>query len=263
MNIKETIKNKSVEKLFAIIEIMSEHDGPIQLKDLALKADLPTPTALRFVNTMVSCGYARQDADTLKYSLTLKLSYIGDRINSHYDIREIAHPYLEELQRKCKETTCLGIENNRNVLFIDAVNSVRESGLSVIHQIGTEQPMHCIAIGKILLSHYSKEEIEQYLSKQNLNSITPKTITTAHDLAVELEKIRSDGYAVNDEECYLGLRCIAAPVYNYQNRAVAGISISGPCARMTKEYIDLIVPVLVNSARSLSKDLGFVSNEAI
>lgn len=256
MNEKLAKSNQSVEKVLQIIENMARNREPIRLQDIALKVDMPASTTLRFLNTLVKQGYANQDPITLRYSLTLKFMYIGSLVSSQISIRDIAHPYLVELSKKCNESVCLGIEQDMEIVYIDVIDGP-DGMLKITQRIGKLAPIHSTGIGKLLLLNYDMKQLDQMIAIKGLKALTPNTITSKNELLKELETIRVQGYALDDEECELGARCISSGIKDYTGKNVAGISVSGPTTRMTMENIKTIKNVVIEIADKISEQLAY------
>ncbi|MGI6226738.1 MAG: IclR family transcriptional regulator [Peptococcales bacterium] len=248
--------NQSVEKVFQIIEIMANSRESMRLQDIALKADIPASTVLRLINTLVSCGYANQDPITLKYSLSLKFTLIGSLVSSQTSIRDIAHPLLLELSKKCKESVCLAIEQDMEVVYLDVIDGP-DGILKITQRIGKVAPLHSTAVGKILMLNYDSVQLNQVIALKGLTALTPNTITNKEELLEELEKIKTQGYALDNEECELGARCIAAGIKDYSGKYIGAISISGPITRMTMEQIDAYKYIVIDTAQSISELMAY------
>lgn len=248
--------NQSVEKTFQIIEVMAEGREPFRLQDIALKVGIPASTVLRLVNTLVSCGYANQDPITLKYSLSLKFMQIGGLVSSQTRIYEIAHPYLLELSKKCKESVCLAIEQDMEVVYLDVIDGP-DGMLKITQRIGKVAPLHSTGVGKIMMLNYDSKQLNQLIAIKGLSALTPNTITDKEELLKELEKIKTQGYAIDDEECELGARCVSAGIKDYSGKNIAGISVSGPTTRMSNEYINIIKNIVMDTAKTISGFLAF------
>ncbi|MDF2676987.1 MAG: IclR family transcriptional regulator [Bacillota bacterium] len=251
--------NQSVEKVLQIIETMSQSRDPLRLQDIALKVEMPASTTLRLINTLMVCGYANQDPNTLRYSLSLKFMHIGSLVSSQTSIRDIAHPYLIELSKKCKESVCLAIEQNMEVIYIDVIDGP-DGMLRITQRIGKIAPMHSTGVGKLMLLNYDVKQINNLVSVKGLSSLTPNTIIGKDELLKELEKIRIQGFALDNEECELGARCISASIKDYTGKVVAGISVSGPITRMTMDYIETIKNTVISTAQKISELLAYNEN---
>lgn len=256
MSEKLAKNNQSVEKVLQIIETMAQHREPLRLQDIALKVDMPASTTLRFINTLMKRGYAHQDPITLRYSLTLKFMYIGSLVSSQVSIRDVAHPYLIELSRKCNESVCLGIEQDMEVVYIDVIDGP-DGMLKITQRIGKLAPIYSTGIGKLLLLNYDTKKLDQMIAITGLKALTPNTITSKNELLKELDNIKVQGYALDDEECELGARCISAGIKDYTGKYVAGISVSGPITRMTMENIKIIKNVVIDFADKISEHLAY------
>lgn len=248
--------NQSVEKIFQIIEVMAENRDPMRLQDIASHVNMPASTTLRLINTLMNCGYANQDPLTLRYSLSLKFTHIGSLVNSHINIRDIAHPYLIELSKRCKESVCLAVEQDMEVVYIDVIDGP-DGMLKITQRIGKLAPMHSTGVGKLMLLNYDTASLDRMISLKGLTALTPNTITSKHDLLAELEKIKIQGYALDDEECELGARCLSVGIKDYTGKIIAGISVSGPTTRMTMSYIDEIKGEVLDTARKISEILSY------
>lgn len=248
--------NQSVEKVFQIIEIMAHSREPLRLQEIAMKVEMPASTTLRLINTLMSCGYANQDSNTLKYSLSLKFMQIGSFVSSQTSIRDIAHPHLLELSKKCKESVCLAIEQDMEVVYLDVIDGP-DGILKITQRIGKIAPMHSTGVGKLMLLNYDLKQLGNMITAKGLVALTPNTITTKDELLKELEKIKDQGYALDNEECELGARCLSAGIKDYTGKNIAGISVSGPTTRMTMDYIDAIKNTVMDTAKKISEMLAY------
>ncbi len=256
VNEKLAKKNQSVEKVLQIIETMAQSREPLRLQDIALRVEMPASTTLRFLNTLMKCGYAHQDAVTLRYSLTLKFMYIGSLVSSQISIRDIAHPHLVELSKNCNESVCLAIEQDMEIVYIDVIDGP-DGMLKITQRIGKLAPIHSTGIGKLMLLNYDLKQLDQMIAIKGLKALTPNTITSKEELLKELEKVNLQGYALDDEECELGARCLSVGIKDYTGKYVAGISVSGPTTRMTMEYIEEIKSIVIDTADKISKHLAY------
>lgn len=253
--------NQSTDKVLSILEVMAEMGGPMRLQDLAEALDFNASTVLRFITTLVRRGYVAQDENTLEYYLTYKLSRIANQFNARNNPFEHVHPYLQHLAQIFNETATVAIEQDMMVVYIDVVHS-KENKIYLLQRIGNIAPLYCTGIGKLFLMNRTDTELDEYLATHKLQKFTPNTITTKERLVKELEKVRRLGYALDDEECDLGARCIAAPVYDYSGRVKAGISVTGPIQRLNDEMIKENLPMLLTISHMVSSYLGYKPVEA-
>ena len=257
MTEKKTVANHSVAKAFALIEAMAQAHGSMRLQDIAAAGDMPASTALRMLNTLSKMGYVSQNAQDSRYRLTLKLTAIGNAIVSQTDLHAIVHPHLVRLSVTCGESSCLAIEQDRAVVYMDVVTGP-DTMIKTMQYIGKRAPMHCTGVGKLMLTNLSPEALSDYVSAKGLPPFTPHTLTTLEGLQEELTRIAAQGFALDNEECELGARCIAAPLKNYTGQTVACISVSGPSTRMSMTRLDEIRPMIQGIAQEISVMLGYM-----
>jgi DNA-binding IclR family transcriptional regulator len=255
---KKTQTNQSSEKLFSIIELLAEADGPMRLLDISQALHINTSTALRFLNTMLKCGYVLQDADSLKYYLTFKICTVANKISSKLNIRSLAAPYLRALSGIFGESVCLSVEQDMKVVYIDVVEGPDQM-IRSMQRIGSVAPLHCTAVGKLFLSQYTAEKFEKFTAA-GLTKFTPNTLTSKPLLEKELARVNRQGYASDNEECEIGARCVSCPVRDNTGKIIAGISVTGPAIRLTDELISENIRHLIKATAELSRLLGYESS---
>ncbi len=256
MDTKLAKSNQSLEKALQIIEFMAASRKPCRLQDIAEALEYPASTVIRYLATLTACRYVKQDAETLRYSLTFKLSKLGNMVSAQYNIRDVVKPYLEELVDRIGESACLAIEEHHKAVYVD-VASGPDNALRVMQRIGKEAPLHCTGVGKLMLLNYDRVDLDQIVEEEGLQRLTHNTITTREHLLEELEKVTGDGYAIDDEECEIGARCVAAPIRDFSARIVACISVSGPVSRMSLQKIPQIIAQVTETANRISMELGY------
>ena len=151
---KKVKKNQSVEKVFQIIELMVSKGGEMRLQDISEQVKSPTSTVLRYLSTLSSFGYVYQNADSSKYALTLKLAQLGSLVSEQHDIRNLVHDYLVSLSDEFQESSCLGIEEDNEVVYLDVINGP-DNMLKTMQRIGKRAPLHATSVGKNILQNYS------------------------------------------------------------------------------------------------------------
>ena len=255
MTSKAVKKNLSIGKALQIIETMAAHDGPMRLQEIANSVSQPPSTTLRFLNTLMDYGYAGQDPANLHYFLTMKFCKIGNLISRQIKMREVVRPFLEELSRKFGESTSLAVSQEDCVVYVDVVDGF-DHILKAMQKVGKIAPLHCTGVGKCLLLDYPESHITKLVGK-GFTGLTKNTITTESELKTELAKIRKQGYGEDNEECELGVRCVAAPVRDYSGKVIAAISTSGPTHRLSSDKIKLIRTELASAAAEISRRLGY------
>lgn len=246
-----------VVRTIAILETLSQNQQ-INLEHLAKETKLPKATLLRFLSTLVSLGYVYRDPTDL-YSLTLKLFSLGSHGLEHIDFISLANPVAQKLCTELGETVHMGVLEGKSAVYV----LKKESSFTIrmYSRVGKTIPLYCTAIGKVLLSDMSERELLHYLTKVTLKPFTPNTIRDEQALRAELEKIRVQGWASDDEEHEMGTLCIGAPVRDYTGRAIAAMSVSWPLFRFDPEDKKRIVASILTECNDLSKLLGWEQKE--
>ena len=251
-------KNQSLKKALDILEVMVDLTAPARLQDIAQKADMSPSTVLRFLNTFIDFGYAKQDPDTSLYYLTLKLADLGNRNRINYPFQGSLRKYIKDIATHFNESSSLCIEDNMQMVYI-ATEEGPSHMLQTLSRIGRIAPMHSTGVGKIFLTQYSDAQLDELVRKRGLAKLTEKTITSLPELKAEIEKVRKQGYAFDEEECEIGVRCVAVPIKEYSGKIVAAMSISAPITRLTYERTNEIIKYLLDLSAQASAELGYKS----
>ncbi|GHV93271.1 DNA-binding transcriptional regulator KdgR [Spirochaetia bacterium] len=249
-------KNQSLRKALQILEGMTRINAPARLQDIAQSLRMPQSTLLRFLNTFIDFGYVGQDPDTSCYYLTLKLVELGSRASRSYPFQNSLSKYVKQAATAFNESASLCVEQNMQMVYI-ATEEGPGRMLQTLHRIGHIAPMHATGVGKLHLLNYSDTQLEELEKKVGFPKYTNNTITSLKDLKKELEQVRKAGCAMDNEECEVGVRCIAVPVKNYQGQVVAGISVSAPVTRMDKQKTEEVCRFLKEISVKASKELGW------
>ena len=252
-----TKNNQSVAKALQIIEIMAQANGPMRLQDISTRLELPASTVIRFLGTLTEFHYVTQSPETLQYSLTMKFCRLGHMVSSQVRIRDVVRPHLVRLTEKYGESASLAVEEERNVLYIDCVDSP-DHMLQTLQRIGRVAPMNSTGVGKLLLLNYPGDALDTFISERGLERSTKNSITSRQALVRELKKIAKADSAFDNEEYEIGVRCVAAPLRDYTNQIVAAMSVSGPASRMTERKMERIRKALTAAAKEISSSLGYV-----
>lgn len=256
MNTNANNSNQSAEKALKILEYLAQQSEPVRLMDIAKNLGMNTSTTLRFLNTLIALEYAAQEEDTSKYYLTYKLVALGHQVNSNKPLQRIISPYLKKLSETINESVCLAIEHNHQVIYIDVVEGPRQI-VKAMQRIGNIAPLHCTGIGKLFLTEYSTTELDELIKEQGLQKFTEHTLTTKKELITEIEEVKKRGYAFDNEECEIGAKCIAFPIYDYQKKIIAGISVTGPAIRITDQFAEQWIPYIRQLSEEISRQFGW------
>lgn len=246
---------QSAGKIFKIIETLSK-TGPIGLVELSNMLGLHKSTAFRLLNSLIYMGYVTQEDETSKYKLSFKILEVAGRLLDKLDIVSIVHPYIMKLAEQCGETVHLVQRSGIDTVYIDKVESEANS-IRMVSKIGTTIPMYCSAVGKSILATLPREEVENIWNSTSIYMRTPSTITNLNTLYETLDLVRTQGYALDNEENEEGVRCIAACILDNRGMAENAFSISAPVTRMTDERIAVFSKFVLEMKVRISKELGY------
>lgn len=252
---EKTSAIKSVAKALKIMEILAESSKELALHEIAEKLGIPKSTVHGLISTLYNFGYVDQSPFTGKYKLGLRLFELGNIVANRWDLRTVAAPYMQSLVEAMEETVHLTILDKGEVLYIDKRESPQS--LRIVSQVGMRLPAHCTGVGKVLLAFLPSSEVKVIISTKGLPKFTKNTITNADTLEKELERIRMQGYAIDNEEFMDGLRCVAAPLRDHSGKVCAAISISGPVSRLEEERLELAKKIITKTAAEISAKLGY------
>ncbi len=255
---------QTIERVSSILDILGQSPQGISIRELSTAINLPKGTTHRLLSSLTYFGYVRQDPRTRSYFLGLKFVELGQILLQRLDLRKEAEPFLRDLADRTKETVHLVILDRNEIVYIDKLETDQNpSGLKMASRIGLRNPAHSSAVGKVILSHFSEEELQGFLSEKGLVKRTENTICDPIQLKEHLKSVRKQGYAIDDEENEKGIRCVAAPIYNEAGKAVAAISISAPAFRATKRVIqESLKKEVMETALKISQRLGFSKNKS-
>ncbi|HDG98070.1 MAG TPA: IclR family transcriptional regulator [Desulfobacterales bacterium] len=247
------MKLSSLDKSLRIIELMTENPRGLTLSHISDALNIPSSTVHHILSTFLSHGYVSKDPETRKYSLGFKFVSISKIILENLDVRRIAHEHLVKLHQKCRESVFLAVLRDGKIAYIDRINYL--SGLSLATNVGFTTEPHATAGGKVLLSGLTREEVERIYGSRRLRRYGKNTIAALHDLFKELERVRKQGYAIDDEEYYEGVRCVGAPI-RAGGKIIAALSITGSVFSMTMERIqDELIDLAVATAKEISSQM--------
>jgi DNA-binding IclR family transcriptional regulator len=248
--------NLSTDKVLSILEYLANAGKPIRLQTIAADLGLNNSTVSRFLMSLEKNGYVHQEQETRRYMLTMKLCSLTRKLLSNNNMVNYAKPFLEHLSELFMEASCLSIEQDMSVVYV-ATHDGPDNMLKSFSYIGKRAPMHCTGSGKLLLTNYTDEQLAEYLRLKGNIKPTKNTITTYKELRNELKLIQERNYSIDNEECEIGMRCVAIPIRNYTGTIVAGLSVTGPSARMPFQKIKDKLPNLFAVSKELSLLLGY------
>ncbi len=242
------ILNTSVEKAFKILNCFSTEKIELGVTEIAHKIGTNKSAVYRMLATMEALNVIQQNPENEKYRLGLKLFELGQKVSIHKNFISKARPFMEDLVKRAGETAHLAIYKDKKVYFLDKV--VGRHDLQINSQIGSEKPLHCTGLGKVMLA-FAEPEYRSVIDSSTLEAVTKNTITNKAQLKEEIERIKNIGFALDLEENEIGLVCVAVPVFDARGKCIAAISTSGPSARFNKNEIQTYTGDLKYTANQL------------
>lgn len=247
---------QSVDRALRILDLFNEQNPELKITEISRKLDLHKSTTHSLLKTLKERQYIKQDPDSGKYSLGLKLLERGQFVLNSMDIRSLARKYLIDLSVETGQTAHLVILEGKYGVYIDKVEG--ESAV-VYSRVGKRVPLHSSAVGKSLLAFRNNDEVNELLEKYEFFPQTSSTITSRSAFEKELELVRERGYSTDNEENEPGIYCIAVPIFDHLNQPAAAISISTTKQTITEEMEKNIVQQLKHTCYEISKALGNMS----
>lgn len=240
-----------IERMMSLLEVLSASPDAVALKQLAQQTGLHPSTAHRILAAMTASRLVeRHDAGT--YRLGIRLLELGNLVKSRLNIREAASPFMQTLHEQIGEAINLGIRHEDEIVYIERTSSGR-SLVRVVYLVGGRAPLHLTSVGKLFLAEDGPDKVKAYAKRTGLPGKTPASLTSLTALEKELDKIRRHAIAYDNEEAELGLKCVAAPIYDDEGRLVAGLSVSAPVDRHRPEWLALVK----STADQISHAIGY------
>jgi len=246
---------KVLDKSLSILETMLRQGSAMNMTEISEKLGLYPSTIHRILDTLKHWSYVEQDFHTQKYQLGLKALELGMAKLHQMDLVRETTPYLKELVKQCNETVHLGVLEEGEVLYLAKEESSQT--IRMISYVGKRAPLHCTALGKVLLAYMSEKERKKILEDRGLPRLTEKTITDKRKLEKELGEVKEQNFALDREENEKDVCCIAAPIRNHQGEVIAAVSISSPIFRIDKNAQNNQKEALIETSEKISKRLGY------
>lgn len=241
MNQKNPIQ--VADRLFVTLEALAR-TGPVALADLSRQLELNKSTTHRLLSSLIYMGYAKQDPDSQKYDLSLKILNLSNLLLGRMDILEQVRPHLKKLSQETGETVHLVQLDGIEAVYIYKEESYQNS-VRMFSRVGNRIPLYCSGVGKAIAADMEESQIHALWEASDIQMLTPHTITDYSVFLERLDKVRKDGFALDDEENEVGVRCIAVSIPDYSGHPKYAFSISAPVARMTDERIEELSQIVL------------------
>lgn len=245
---------QSIDKALDLIELLSER-GSLSLIELTELLNQPKSSTYRIILTLENRGYISRNDEDGKYCLGYKQLVITKSLLERSSIRSAALQEMKKLSELFGDTINLGVLSEGGILYLEIIESTH--ALRMTDSVGSRSPFHATAMGKAIAAYLPEQVVEQLLEQYGLSRYTDRTITSFAQFKEELEKVRSNGYALDDQEIVEGARCVAAPVFGMYGNVYGAVSVSGPMHRYTENLIPEIASRIKASAAAISLKLGY------
>ena len=239
-----------IERMFNLLEVLASREEPVSLKEISEKTGLHPSTAHRILNDL-TIGRFVDRPEAGSYRLGMRLLELGNLVKARLSVRDAALLPMRELHKLIQQPVNLSVRQGDEIVYVERAYSER-SGMQVVRAIGGRAPLHLTSVGKLFLADDEPQRVRAYATRTGLAGNTRNSLTQLATLERELTQCRQAGVARDNEELELGVRCMAAGIYDDQNKLVAGLSISAPADRIDESWL----PKLRTTAAEISSALG-------
>lgn len=250
---------QSLTRALNLLRAIADHDGG-SLSELVGRTGLPPSTAHRLLTTLESERFVQYDSANGIWRIGLSSFLVGAGFQRTRDVLRVARPFLKRLMEQSGETANIYLVNDGEIVCAAQVES--RQMMRAITRVGGRPPLYCSAAGKAFLARLPNELVRKAIDGMDLKALTEKTITTRESFLSEIEDVRKQGYAIDDEEHALGVRCVSAAVVDENGAPVASISVSGPVTRMEKARLSRLGQLIRGAAQEITRDYGGVDRQS-
>ncbi|HET9645381.1 MAG TPA: IclR family transcriptional regulator [Burkholderiaceae bacterium] len=243
-----------LERTFALLDVLAAHQDPVSLKEISDRTGLHPSTAHRILNDLATGRLVdRPEAGT--YRLGMRLLELGNLVKARLDVRDAALGPMRELHKLTHQPVNLSVRQGDEIVYIERTYSER-SGMQVVRAVGGRAPLHLTSVGKLFLAHDDPQRVRAYAARTGLAGHTRNSITEVPRLERELATVRQSAVARDDEELELGVRCMAAGIFDDQGKLVAGLSISAPADRLEESWLERVKATAAQISSALGHRTG-------
>jgi len=239
-----------LERMFSILDTLAAHPDPVSLKEISERTGLHPSTTHRILNDL-AVGRLVDRPQSGTYRLGMRLLELGNLVKARLDVRDAAMAPMRELHKLTHQPVNLSMRQGDEIVYVERTYSER-SGMQVVRAVGGRAPLHLTSVGKLFLAHDDPQRVRAYATRTGLTGHTRNSITELPKLERELAHVRQQGWARDDEELELGVRCMAAGIFDDQGQLIAGLSVSAPADRLEESWLDKVK----STAAQISSALG-------
>lgn len=238
--------------------MIAAHNQEMSVTDIAARLNIYPSVASRLITTLEYHNLLRQNPSTRRYWLGLGLVELGTTALDSIDLAEVAKPTLQRLSEETGETVFLMVLDQCEGVYVVKISSPKP--IAIQSEVGHREPVHSSAVGKSLVAFLPEDELVKIVERVGLPKLTPNTITNLQHFRDELATVREQGYAIDNEEGEIGIRCIGAPIFNHANYPIASVSISTPAFRTPLKRLLTWKDSLIAATQHISREFGHVHN---
>jgi IclR family transcriptional regulator, KDG regulon repressor len=247
---------QAVSHALDLLEQFHDEVDELGVTELSKRLKLHKNNVFRLLATLESRNYIEQNKVTENYRLGLKTLELGQTFIKQMGLLRQSRPVLEALVKECNETTYVAILKDCHIVYLDVVET--DLTVRVVPRVGARLPAYCTAAGKVQMAYMTDEELENYLPGKEMKRYTQRTVTDREELKKHLKVIAEQGYAIDDEEMDVGVKCVGAPIRDYTRRIIGAVSVSGPSMRFTDERLEKeLIPLVMRAGEEISHKLGY------
>lgn len=254
MPAKRSYNITALQRGLRVLKIFAGHETGLSAKKVGVLSGLPVSTVHRLLMNLQSAHFLTTDSSGI-YHLGLSCIVLGQSAHAQMDLRRVSFPFLEELNHRTRETVHLTVRQGLSAVYVEKLDSPEP--LRIHSRIGASVPLHCTAVGKVLLAHLPGPELDKILGQLDLRRFTENTLGSLQQLQTELSRVQRDGFACDLEEHELHIRCVAAPIWDHRGACNASLSLTGPLVRMPTARIREVAPLIREIGMRISRELGY------
>ncbi|ACM19961.1 helix-turn-helix transcriptional regulator, IclR family [Geotalea daltonii FRC-32] len=246
---------QAVSHALDLLEQFHDDVDELGVTELSKRLKLHKNNVFRLLATLESRNYIEQNKVTENYRLGLKTLELGQTFIKQMGLLRQSRPVLESLVHDCNETTYVAILKEFHIIYLDVVET--DLTVRVVPRVGARLPAYCTAAGKVQIAYMTDEELANFLPKE-MKRFTSNTIIDREELKKHLALVATQGYAIDNEELDVGVKCVGAPIRDYTRRIIGAVSISGPSMRFTDERLEKeLIPMVIQASEEISSKLGY------